>query len=228
MATTTPTKSPTATSGKPATTEAAAQVISPPQKLRRRPLMIVAAFLAVCLGGLIGVFAFNAVSTAQDVVAVRQTIERGTLITRDNLITVKMSIDPALKPVPGAEIDQLVGKRAAYDIVSGGVITRDQVTDQSLPTRGNTVVGISLGPGMAPTQQIKPGDAVRIIPTPGQQGEVPAKDPATIPATVVTINVDDATGNTNLAVLVPSGVAARVAAIASTGRAAVVLDSQER
>lgn len=227
MATTTPTKSPTANSGKPATTEAA-QVISPPQKLRRRPLMIVAAFLAVCLGGLIGVFAFQAVSTAQDVVAVRQTIERGALITRDNLMTVKVSIDPALKPVPGAEIDQLVGKRAAYDIVSGGVITRDQVTDQSLPARGNTVVGISLGPGMAPTQQIKPGDAVRIIPTPGQQGEVPAKDPATIPATVVTISVDEATGNTNLAVLVPSGVAARVAAIASTGRAAVVLDSQER
>lgn len=227
MATTTPTKSPTANSGKPATTEAA-QVISPPQKLRRRPLMIVAAFLAVCLGGLIGVFAFQAVSTAQDVVAVRQTIERGGVITRDNLMTVKVSIDPALKPVPGAEIDQLVGKRAAYDIVSGGVITRDQVTDQSLPARGNTVVGISLGPGMAPTQQIKPGDAVRIIPTPGQQGEVPAKDPATIPATVVTISVDEATGNTNLAVLVPSGVAARVAAIASTGRAAVVLDSQER
>lgn len=227
MATTTPTKSPTANSGKPATTEAA-QVISPPQKLRRRPLMIVAAFLAVCLGGLIGVFAFQAVSTAQDVVAVRQTIERGALITRDNLMTVKVSIDPALKPVPGAEIDQLVGKRAAYDIVSGGVITRDQVTDQSLPARGATVVGISLGPGMAPTQQIKPGDAVRIIPTPGQQGEVPAKDPATIPATVVTISVDEATGNTNLAVLVPSGVAARVAAIASTGRAAVVLDSQER
>lgn len=227
MATTTPTKSPTANSGKPATTEAA-QVISPPQKLRRRPLMIVAAFLAVCLGGLIGVFAFQAVSTARDVVAVRQTIERGGVITRDNLMTVKVSIDPALKPVPGAEIDQLVGKRAAYDIVSGGVITRDQVTDQSLPARGNTVVGISLGPGMAPTQQIKPGDAVRIIPTPGQQGEVPAKDPATIPATVVTISVDEATGNTNLAVLVPSGVAARVAAIASTGRAAIVLDSQER
>ena len=47
--------------------------IAPPPKLRHRPLLVVASVAAVCLGGLLGVWAYTSVTTAQDVVAVRSS-----------------------------------------------------------------------------------------------------------------------------------------------------------
>jgi hypothetical protein len=53
--------------------------IAPPPKLRRRPLLVVVSVAAVCFGGLLGVWAYTSVTTAEDVVAVRSTIQRGAL-----------------------------------------------------------------------------------------------------------------------------------------------------
>ena len=79
--------------------------IAPPPKLRRRPLLVVASVAAVCLGGLLGVWAYTSVTTAQEVVAVRSTVQRGALISRDDLVTVRIGVDPALNPVPAGQLD---------------------------------------------------------------------------------------------------------------------------
>jgi flagella basal body P-ring formation protein FlgA len=87
----------------------ARDAIAPPPKLRRRPLLVVASIAAVCLGALFGVWAYTSVSTAQEVVAVRTSVQRGELINREDLVTVRIGLDPALSPIPATQLDSVVG-----------------------------------------------------------------------------------------------------------------------
>ena len=54
--------------------------IAPPPKTQRRPLLVVASLAVVVVGGLGSVWAYQAGSDAQEVIAVRSTIERGQVI----------------------------------------------------------------------------------------------------------------------------------------------------
>src|ERR1035438_9604534 len=89
--------------------------ITPPPRLRRRPALVAASVAAICLGALLAVWAYTGASTSQDVLAVRTTVHRGELITRDDLMTAQVGVDPALKPLPASAADTVVGKRAAMD-----------------------------------------------------------------------------------------------------------------
>ena len=72
------------------------------------------------------------------------------------------------------------------------------------------------------------GDRVRIIATPGQQGDVGQEPPASIAATVVGLYPNAENGQTVVSLEVPEGQAAELAARAATGKVALVLDSRER
>lgn len=204
-----------------------AESIAPPPKMRRRPLVAVAAVAAICLGALVSMWAWQSSSDAQDVLAVRETIERGQTIERDDLMTVKITIDPALRPLLASEVDSVVGQRAALDIAAGGVVTAEQLTDAAIPPKGESVVGISLSSAMLPVNQVRVGDKVRVVATAGEQGEVTTSIPEAIEAIVVRVTVDEMTGNSLVNVSVPHENAPYVATLAASGKAALVLDSQE-
>lgn len=199
---------------------------APPPKLRRRPVLIAASVAAISLGALASMWAYQSTSDAQSVLAVRQTIERGDVITADDLMTVNISVDPALKPLSSDQASSVVGKHAALDMSAGGVVTQDQVTEQALPAKGSSVVGIALTPGMLPANQIRIGDKVRVVVTPGQQGEMPTGQPDSIEAVVVGVAKDETTGNAIVNVQVPNNEGPMLAARAATGKVALVLDSR--
>jgi len=69
---------------------------------------------------------------------------------------------------------------------------------------------------------------VRVVATPGQQGEVTDEEQRSITATVVGVYPADDSGQTVVSVQVPYDRAAELAARAATGKVAVVLDSRER
>ncbi len=212
------------TDGEP--TSAPGEQFAPPPKLRRRPVLIAASVAAICLGALASMWAYQSTSDAQSVLAVRQTIERGDIITADDLMTVNISVDPALKPLSADQASSVVGKHAALDMSAGGVVTQDQVTEQALPAKGSSVVGIALTPGMLPANQIRVGDKVRVVVTPGQQGEMPTGQPDSIEAVVVGVAKDETTGNAIVNVQVPNNEGPMLAARAATGKVAIVLDSR--
>lgn len=54
----------------------------------------------VCLGALGNVWLHQVTNNAREVVAARVTIERGSLITRDELMSVQIGTDPAVRSVP--------------------------------------------------------------------------------------------------------------------------------
>lgn len=199
---------------------------APPPKLRRRPVLIAASVAAICLGALASMWAYQSTSDDHSVLAVRQTIERGDVITVDDLMTVNISVDPALKPLSADQANSVIGKHAALDMSAGGVVTQDQITEQTLPAKGSSVVGIALTPGMLPANQIRVGDKIRVVVTPGQQGEMPTDQPASNEAVVVGVAKDDATGNMIVNVQVPSNEGPMLAARAATGKVAIVLDTQ--
>ena len=60
--------------------------VAQPPKLRRRTALVAASIAAVCLGGLLGAFAWTATSDTRSVVAVRSAVERGAVIGRECLI----------------------------------------------------------------------------------------------------------------------------------------------
>lgn len=208
--------------------QAPGETLAPPPKLRRRPVLIAASAAAVCLGALASVWAYTSTSNTHEVLAVRETVQRGDTITRQDLMTVQVGLDPALHPLPGDQLAAVVGKRAAMDMPAGGVVTAEQVTSSALPSKGESVVGISLTPAMLPADQLKVADPVRVVTTPGEQGEITAGRPDAIDAVVVGAAEDATTGNTIVNVQVPYADAPDLAARAATGKVAVVLDSRER
>jgi flagella basal body P-ring formation protein FlgA len=202
--------------------------IAPPPKLRRRPLLVVASIAAVCFGALLGVWAYTSVTTTQEVVAVRSTVQRGELIGRDDLVTVRIGVDPALSPIPSGQLNEVVGQRAAMDLPAGGLVTRDSIEPVIVPGHDMSVVGVALPASLLPGEPLRAGDQVRVVATPGQQGEVTDGKQRAITATVVGVYPDADSGQTVVSVQVPFDQAAELAARSATGKVALVLDSRER
>ncbi|NHA68233.1 hypothetical protein EPD83_009235 [Phycicoccus sp. CMS6Z-2] len=202
--------------------------VTPAPKLRRRPTLVAASVALVCLGALLAAWAWTATSSTTTVLAARVSVERGALITAGDLMTVQVSADPALHPVPAAEMPAVVGRRAAADITAGTLLSRDQVTDTLLPGAGESLVGIGLPAAGMPGEPLAAGDAVRVVSTPGAQGELGDAPPVEVAATVVAVAVDDITGLRIVTVAVPEADAAALAARAATGNVALVLDSRQR
>jgi hypothetical protein len=159
------------------------------------------------------------------VVAARVDVQRGQLITAEDLATVRVTLDPSLRTVPGANLKTLVGHRAATDLAAGTLISPNQVSDGLLPPQGMSVVAVPVSAGLVPTVPIHAGDTVRLVQTPEPAGSVTGK-PLTVTAEVVDVTEGDQ--DTIVNVLVPAGAASGLAELAATGRVALVLDSAAR
>lgn len=197
-------------------------------KRRRRPLLFAICVVLVAAGALGAAFAYTSVSDTQEVLVVNRDVARGETIEAGDLAIVRVSVDPALTPVPGSQKAELEGSRAAVDLWTGTLLTEQAVADNLVPGEGESLVGISLTPAQMPSEPLYGGDVVRIVTTPGDQGEITDKEPVTIEATVVGVSRVEETGETVVDVSVPESEAADLAARAATGRVALVLDARER
>ena len=210
------------------TQQAHAPRLVPPPKIRRRPVHIAATIAAIFIGAAIAAWGWSATTTSETVVAARTTIPRGAVITADDLTTAQISGDNTLKIVPGDDVDELVGKRAALDIAAGGLLTPEMATDDNMPPAGQSIVGISLTPAQVPAITPRSGDKVRLVATTGEGGETSSGTPLTTSAEVIDSRTDEVSGNTVVNVLVPYADAAVLADRASTGNIALVMDPLER
>lgn len=200
-----------------------------PRIRRRRKRWVFALCAGLVAAGALGTaFAFTSINDTQEVLVIANDIKRGETIQAGDLAVVRVSVDPALTPVRGSRKADLAGSRAAVDLWAGTLLTESAVTDNLVPGKGESLVGISLTPAQMPSEALLSGDDVRIVTTPGDQGEVPNEDPITIEATVVGVSRVEETGETVIDVSVPEGDAAELAARAATGRVALVLDARER
>ena len=217
-----------ASSGKGAPTKERPGTVEPAPKLRRRPMLVAASVAAVVLGAMLGVWTWTSVSDAQSVVAVRNTIARGATIAENDLITVQVGVDPSLKTTPGGDLRKLIGQRAAMDMSAGSLVTAEDVAPTVIPPAGQSVVGVALPASLLPGEPLRAGDQVRVVSTPGADGNVAAGPQVQIAATVVSLHPGADQGKIVVSVLVGQDKAAELAARAATGRVAMVLDPRER
>jgi hypothetical protein len=214
-----------ATDPGPASAVAAGTSFTPPPKVRRRPALLAGGVAAICLGALLAVWVWSSTTHTEEVLAARTTIHRGEVITAGDLERVRINGDPALSPLPASAYGAVVGKRAALDVAAGGLLTAGVTTSQALPPPGRSLVGISLTAAQLPAVPLQDGDQVRIVLTPGQNGDPAGGTPQFTAAQVVDARLDQASGNTVVDVLVPYADASILAARAATGNVALVLDA---
>ena len=131
-------------------------------KARRRP-WVFALMAALVAAGALGVaFVFTSVNDTQEVLVVSSDIKRGETIEAGDLSVVRVSVDPALTPVPGSQKAELEGSRAAVDLWAGTLLTEQAVADNLVPGEGESLVGISLTPAQMPSEPLYGGDVVRM------------------------------------------------------------------
>lgn len=197
-------------------------------RTRRRPGVLAAGVALVAVGALGAAYLAQAVGQTVPVVAVARDVAAGEVIERADLTIADVSSDPALSPIPAAELAGVVGQRAAVALTAGSLLTEAAVTDQVLPAAGQALVGIALTAAQLPAEPLRAGDQVRVIDTPVSQGEPPATTPTSIAGQVVSVTGPDSAGLIVVDVTVPTGQAAGLAARVATGRIALVLDSRVR
>ncbi len=202
--------------------EQAALVPLPP-KPRRRWGLFAAGVLVTCLGVLGSVWLYQSSTTAVPVVVARHNIERGQVIDRDDLSVISVEKDPALRTVPGDDLDSLVGKRALFDVAEGSSLTPMTVGEQNQPGKGMSVLAVPVSPAMVPTGLVA-GDDVRFVPvSSGQSGEGE-------PVSAQVVEVRPASSDSAKVVVeveVPESVAPALAALVG-GDVAVILESRDR
>ena len=223
----------TAAATRPLNGSAPSTEVPTPPRARRRWGLFAAMVLVVALGALGNVWLLASTTTAQEVVAARSTIERGSVIAREDLMTVRVELDPALHTLPGGDLASLVGQRAALDVAAGSLVTTESVTETTVPPAGASLVGIGVAQARMPGVTLMAGDRVRVVATPQlATGTATDGTPASISAVVVGTQMGtDATGagaQTIVTVQVPTADAAALAAMAATGNVVLVLDSRER
>lgn len=199
----------------------------PPVKIRRRPAHIVATITATLAGAAIASWAWLGTTTSDEVVVASSTIHRGEVITADDLATTRVSRDATVAVVPGTDLEDLVGKRAALDIAEGGLLTPAATTEETWPPSGRSLVGIPVTFGRAPRVAFETGDLVRVVATPAEGEEPAAGAPLATDAEVVSTELDDVSGETVINVLVSYADASVLAARAASGDVALVVDPRE-
>lgn len=194
---------------------------------RRNPKWIALGIVALCLGGLLSYVIYARIASETAVVAAAHTVYRGETIEQSDLATITLRGGSMPHTIPAAQLNDLVGKRAAFDLVEGSVISSTAVTDTAIPPEGRAIIGLKLTPGHAPGNLLLPASRVRLIAMPA------AADSSTTDKLTGSIFVgsviDQSQAADGMSILVnvevDAGAAPTIATLAAQDRVAVVRDA---
>ena len=128
---------------------------------RRNKAVAILGVVMVAGFGLVSRAMVNAAGKRIAVLAVTQAVPAGSRLTRDDLKTVLISVDPALDPIPAQELPQVVSQIAQVALVPGDFLTPAQLDQRPPIPHGESVVPLFLKPGQYP--QVVPGDKVLVV-----------------------------------------------------------------
>jgi hypothetical protein len=205
---------------------------------QRRPSWIAAGVALVALAVLANVYLFKTSGHRVLVVRVARNVPVGQQLVRADLDTSSVAVGPGVQVIPGRQLGEVVGRRAAVDLRSGTLLTASQVTAQLTPQPGQALVTVAVKPGQLPPGGLAPGSQIRIVSTPGSQvqgqgadgaatnpgaGAASAKD---VSAAVDAVGGPDTDGTMTVSLLVADTDANAVAREASTGQIALVITAR--
>lgn len=189
---------------------------------RRVRLPELALGIVVIAGCALASVLWQASSVERDpVLAVRDGVRRGEVLTADDLEVVYVASDDPIGHLPETELTAVVGGVAAVDLAPGTLLTTDLVIAGAAVTAGEGVVGLALEPGQVPTATLRPGDVVNVVagPDASDGGEAILAERAEVYA----IEELPAEGRVFVSLGMDEAVANDVAAAAERGRVRLVL-----
>jgi hypothetical protein len=195
---------------------------------RRNPKWIALGVIAICLGGLLSYVIYARVATESAVVAMAATGYRGEVIEASDLTSVTLSGDPSVPTLPAEQAASLVGRRAAYDLVDGSLLSPSAVTSTALPAAQRAVVGLRLAGGRAPADFLVPGAPIRLVALPPADAQPGVADPyagKTFVARAVSSQPGPDAGSLFVDVDVPAAQAPTIALLGAQDRLSVVRDA---
>ncbi|WUD70294.1 SAF domain-containing protein [Streptomyces sp. NBC_00510] len=216
----------------------ATQPVAAPRMVRqrrRRPGLIALSVALIAGGGLSGAVLYASSGQRTAVVVVTRDVPVGSQITRDDLGTASLALDPAVQSVKASKADSLVGRRAAIGLKAGSLLAPSQVTTRSLLGPGEQLVGVGVKPSQLPATPLVPGQRVLIVSTPDPDAvsgpgsaSVDDSTPKTLAATVVAVGRPaTATGVVVVDVAVPAADGPALASRVATGDVAVIVAARD-
>jgi hypothetical protein len=217
------------------TSHTAGPVAAPPgpreRRLRAGHLALAVALIAV--GALGTVALVTSVAADDEYVALGRDVHYGAQLQPEDLITVRMSTTPGLRPVAASDLDRVIGAYATMPLAAGTLLTPAQVTAAPAPGPGQHVVGITVRGDRLPAQRLRPGDPVLLVATADRHSssdDTVGGRPQTWHATVTAVAGGDGggflgggSGSVTLDVAVPAADGPTVATLAAANRLVIVL-----
>lgn len=136
---------------------------------QRRPAWIVAGVMLMALAVLVNVYLFQSSSRRVSVVVLARDVPVGQQISRADLTTAQVAVDSIVQTIPGHQLAEVAGQRAAVGLRKGTLLSASQVTGQASPLPGQALVTVPLKAAELPPG-LAPGWQVRVISTPGAPG----------------------------------------------------------
>jgi hypothetical protein len=122
--------------------------------------------LVLVVSGLAALWLFESSADRTAVLALAGPVERGEVVTAEDLVTVEVAADEAIAVTRPGEVDGVVGRVALVDLPAGSLITSSQVASADEVEVGEGVVGLRLEPGQVPALRLTPGTTVSVLLTP--------------------------------------------------------------
>ena len=136
-----------------------------PTRQRRHGWTALGAVLVIGIGAAFG-YLYSSAGSKEPVVVVTAPVAVGEVIDRSDLSTVDVAGD--LTAIAGANLNSVVGERAAVALLPGTLLQRSMVTDADPIPTGMVQVGVAVKGGQLPADGLVPGDRVQVLRLPGQ------------------------------------------------------------
>lgn len=215
---------PTQPSTDTATGGRAPRPVAPATRLRRSRTGI-GLGVALTAAGALGAYGLaDRIQDTRQVLVLATDITAGHALTSADIAATAINPDTQAATIDAASVDELIGRYLRTDLGAGTVLDHDMLSSTANPNKTSSVVGVGVKPTQMPAIGLAAGDHIRVVATPGEQGQ-PTRNPASYTAVVVALGAPNDEGTITVDLSVPRSQAAGVAALAGTGNVALVLDS---
>jgi hypothetical protein len=196
-----------------------------PVRGRRRPWLLGLGALLAALGSLTVVWLVGSAGQRQEVLAVRADVAYGEALTADDITIARVSVDPGISVLPGADRDALVGQVATTRLSPGMLLTAGMVEPGGEPGPGRVLVPIAVTAERMPAGGLRAGDRILAVDAEGAGPEgSAAMVAAPTAATVVRVGPADINGVTVIDVTTAAGAGPRLAVAAANGHVALIVE----
>ncbi|MFG1705402.1 SAF domain-containing protein [Nonomuraea sp. M3C6] len=198
------------------------KLLAQPRQRRRSSLVLGA--LVVLGGTAMAVHTVNRLSDRESVLVMTRDVAFGQPLTAENVSTAMVDGDQNVATVRGEDLRQVIGMRAAVDLMRGMLVQPRMVTDQVTPQADQQLIPIAVKPSRLPARGLRPGDRLLVVPRPEGQAVPEAQaSSGAIEAVVDQVKGPDNDGLMVVDVLVNKSDGPKLAPLAADGQVALAL-----